>query len=198
LEQHETAYNRLRQHVERRIAISDSGFEVLRTFYSPRKIKKKEALVMAGEVCHEQAYIVTGCMRSFLTDEKGNDHVIQFGFEDWYVGDMMSFITGKPADYTIEALEECDVLVFHRDQSDRLFESVPEMERYFRIMIQHAFVAMQGRLISTMSQSAETRYLNLLEKFPGIELRIAQHHIAAYLGITPEALSRVRRKRMGK
>lgn len=178
--------------------MSDDEFQQLRAFYQPRNLRKKEVLVQAGEICNEQAYISSGCMRSFLTDDRGNEHVIQFGFEDWYVGDMMSFITAKPADYTIEALEDCVVLVFHRDQSDELYARFPRMERYFRIMIQHAFVAMQGRLISTMSQSAETRYLNLLEKFPKIELRVAQHHIASYLGITPEALSRVRRKLLNK
>jgi CRP-like cAMP-binding protein len=133
-----------------------------------------------------------------LTDDRGVEHVIQFGFEDWYIGDMMSFITGKPADYTIEALEDCRLLVIDRSVSDQLYEEFPQMERYFRIMIQHAFVAMQARIVSTMSQSAETRYLGLIGKFPGIELRVAQHHIASYLGITPEALSRIRRKILKK
>jgi CRP-like cAMP-binding protein len=187
-----------RKHIEKRIPITDEEFNTLLTLVKPLSLKKKEALVLAGELCEYQGYIVKGCMRSYLTDQKGTEHVIQFGFEDWYIGDMMSFLTGKPADYTVEALEDCELIVFHRNQADELYEKLPGMERYFRIMIQNAFIAMQARLISTMSQSAEQRYLALLEKFPKIELRIAQHHIASYLGITPEALSRIRRKLVQK
>jgi len=183
-----------RQHIERRLVITDEEFETLLQFVTPRVIKKKETLVRAGEVCHDQAYIVKGCMRAFLSDERGVEHVIQFGFEDWYIGDMASFLTGGPADYTIEALEDCELLVIKRDETDALYEALPKLERYFRIMIQQAFIAMQARIVSIMSQSAEARYLQLIEKYPKLELRVAQHHIASYLGITPEALSRIRRK----
>ncbi len=188
----------LRAHINKRIAFSDEEFATYLTFLRPRFLKKKEFLVRAGEVCEEQAYIVRGCMRAFLTDEKGDEHVIQFGFDDWYIGDMMSFLTGKPADYSIEAIEDCELLVFSRESMEDLYQQLPKLERYFRIMIQHAFIAMQHRIVSTMSQSAEQRYLGLIQKYPGLELRVAQHHIASYLGITPEALSRIRKKLLHK
>lgn len=184
----------LRRHIEKRIPITDEDFEILMGFVTPLSLHRKQTLVKSGDVCDFQGYIVKGCMRQFLTDEHGDEHIVQFGFEDWYIGDMMSFLTGQPADYTVEALEDCELLVFQRDRQDELYEKLPGLERYFRIMIQHAFVASQQRLVSIMRDSAEERYVALTRKYSGLELRVAQHHIASFLGISPEALSRIRKK----
>ena len=129
----------------------------------------------------------------FHADEKGHEHVVLFGFEDWWTGDIMSFVTGQPADYSIEALEETEMIMMDRDDMEWMYAQIPKLERFFRILIQNAFVASQQRMIANMSKTAEERYLMLIKKFPQIELRVTQHHIASYLGITPEALSRTKK-----
>jgi CRP-like cAMP-binding protein len=186
-------YENLRKHLERRISLRDDEFEMISKKFIIKKFKKKEIIAKAGEVCQYQGYINFGCTRTFYTDEKGHEHVVQLGFEDWWLGDLMSFITGGPADYTIEALEDSELFMFDRCDMEFLYASVPKLERSFRILIQNALVALQHRMIANMSRSAEQRYTELITKYPQLELRIAQHHIASYLGITPEALSRIKK-----
>jgi CRP-like cAMP-binding protein len=186
-------FDNLRKHLERRISISNAEFDFITKKINVKTFKKKEVISAAGEVCKYQYYVNKGCFRMYYTDDKAHEHVVQIGFEDWWAGDIMSFVTGQPADYTIEALEECELFLFDRQDMEWLYAQVPNLERSFRILVQNALVASQLRMISNMSKSAEERYLNLVKKYPHMELRVAQHHIASYLGITPEALSRVKK-----
>ncbi len=183
----------LRANIDKRIQVSDQEWEGLLSVMKPRQLKKKELLLKAGEVCEYNSFILKGCMRTFFTDEKGHEHIFQLGFEDWWASDLMSFVTGEPAHYSIEALEETELLQMHLEDYDKLLLRFPIYERFFRILMQNAYVAGQRRMIDSMSYSAERRYLELVKKYPTMEMRVAQHHIASYLGITPEALSRIKR-----
>jgi len=188
-----SALHQLFAHLQKRVAISEEQFSLLAKHALPMHLKKKETFLSAGEVGKYQGYIVNGCMRAFFTDDKAHEHVVQLAFEDWWIADIASFYTGAPASYTIEALEDTDLLVFDRANIDELFDQVPSLERHFRVLIQNAYIQLQARMLSNMSQSAEERYLSLTKKYPHLELRVAQHHIASFLGITPEALSRIRK-----
>jgi len=183
----------LKAHISKRIDITDEEWNEYISLFTFRQLKKKEILMKAGELCTFQVYITKGCLRTFFTDVKDHDHAMQFGFEDWWAGDLLAFITERPAYYTVEALEESEVLIIEKADMMAFFNRNLKFERYFRILIQSAYVASQQRIIATMSQSAEERYLDLVKKYPHLEMRIAQHHIASYLGITPEALSRIKR-----
>lgn len=183
----------LRAHIAKRINITDSEWKEYFSLFTQRHLKKKEFLMKAGDMCTTQAYIVKGFLRTYYTDSRDHDHTMQLGFEDWWAGDLMAFITEKPAHYSVEALEETDVLLIEKADMMAFFDRNLKFEKYFRILIQSAYVASQQRIIATMSQSAEERYLDLIKKYPNLELRVAQHHIASYLGITPEALSRIKR-----
>ncbi|MFZ4784931.1 MAG: Crp/Fnr family transcriptional regulator [Flavobacteriales bacterium] len=191
-------FENLRRHLDSRVSISDSDFELITQKIKVKRFKKKEMIARANEVADYQGYINSGSVRMFFTDDKGHEHVVQLSFEDWWTGDIMSFVTGQPADYSIEALEESELFLFQRDDMETLYHAVPQLERSFRILTQNALVAMQQRMVANMSKSAEERYLNLIKKFPHLELRIAQHHIASFLGITPEALSRIKKSLIDK
>ncbi|MBX7050865.1 MAG: Crp/Fnr family transcriptional regulator [Flavobacteriales bacterium] len=183
----------LKANITKRINVTDAEWKGLMDIMHPLKIKKREFLLKAGDVCEFNAFIVKGCLRTFFTDDKGHEHIFQIGFEDWWASDLSSFVTGEPANYSIEALEDCELLQMHRDDYDKLFLNYPVYERFFRILTQRAYVAGQQRMIDSMSYNAERRYLELVKKYPNMEMRVAQHHIASYLGITPEALSRIKR-----
>lgn len=183
----------LKSNITKRIQISDDEWKGLLTIMQPLKLKKRDFLLKAGDVCEYNTFIVKGCLRTFFTDDKGHEHIFQIGFEDWWASDLSSFVTGDPANYSIEALEDCELLQMHRDDYDKLLLSFPIYERFFRILMQRAYVAAQQRMIDSMSYNAERRYLELVKKYPNMEMRVAQHHIASYLGITPEALSRIKR-----
>ncbi|MEZ4799283.1 MAG: Crp/Fnr family transcriptional regulator [Flavobacteriales bacterium] len=191
-------FENLKNHLLKRIILRDDEFEKISQKITVKKFKKRDIIAQAGEVHQYQSYINSGCIRMFFSDEKGHEHVVQLGFEDWWTGDMMSFVTGQPADYTIEALEDTELFMFDRCDMEWLYANVPKLERSFRILVQNALVALQHRMIANMSRSAEQRYLELIHKFPQLELRVAQHHIASYLGITPEALSRIKKNILNK
>jgi CRP-like cAMP-binding protein len=178
----------IRQH----ISISKEDFEFCKTLFIPKKLRKKQYLLQEGDVCKYTSFVEKGMLRTFTVDEKGNEPILQFSMEGWWIADIYSFLTDEPSPYNIEALEECELLLITRPSWDILLEKVPAFERYFRILIQNNLIATQRRLMSSLSETAEEKYTKLINNFPGCIQRVPQHMIASYLGITPETLSRIR------
>ncbi len=184
----------IRKNIERHIELSDAEFSHFMTFLSSRKLLKRQFLVQEGDYTKHSYYVVKGCVRAFKVDDSGKEHVIQFALEDWWVGDMAALSTQTPARLNIECMENCEVLQIGYDDQERLYVELPKFERFFRIIIQKSLVATQNRLLSVMSQPAYDRYIEFMERYPQIVQRVANHHIASYLGITPESLSRLRKE----
>jgi CRP-like cAMP-binding protein len=113
---------------------------------------------------------------------------------DWWIGDLYSFLTQTPAIYYIDALEDTEILQISKHDLDTLFQHVPKFERFYRMVFQNALIAQRQRINQNLSFTAEQRYLNFIDKYPEMEQRISQKHVAAFLGITPEFLSMIRRK----
>jgi CRP-like cAMP-binding protein len=183
----------LRAHIQKQIAISNIEFEAFFRVMERKFFKKREVLLQAGENSEFYYFVIKGCLRTFTTDERGHEHIFHLAFEDWWAADLFSFVTGDPAFFTIEAIEDTEVLVIHRDDYEALLTTYPKFERFFRLLMQKAYVASQKRTMDIMSKSAERRYVDLVKSYPQMELRVAQHYIASFLGITPEALSRIKR-----
>jgi CRP-like cAMP-binding protein len=178
------------KHVE----LTETEQAILLSLMEPRTFARKELLLSQGEICRAETFILKGCVRMFSTDANGVEHTQLFGTEDWWVGDLYSFLTGTPSIYTIAALEETHVLQITPPDLEKLYTQVPKAERFFRIIIQNAFIAQQQRIDQNLALTGEERYLRFTEKFPQLEQRVPQKQIASYLGITPEFLSMIRRK----
>lgn len=163
-----------------------------------RRLKKKEFLLRAGEVCRHEGFVLEGCLRNYYLDDKGAEHILQFSVEDWWTSDLYSLLTQSPATQYIDALEDSVVALLEKDDLERLYREVPAFERFFRIMLQNAFVAQQQRILQNIGSTGEERYLAFRKKYPALEQRLPQHQIAAYLGITPEFLSKIRGKLAGR
>jgi CRP-like cAMP-binding protein len=191
-------YSLLIKHLSRHISLTDEEVILLTTAFKPRHLKKKAFLLHQGEVSRQETFVTRGCLRAFYVNEKGEEHIAQFAVEDWWIGDMYSFLTATPSTLHIEALEDCELLQIDRQGLEDLYLKLPKMERFFRIIIQNAFIASQRRVLSAMSQTADERYLDFIRKYPNIEQRVSQYQIASYLGVTPEFLSRIRKKFAGK
>ena len=185
-------FDLFKTHVAARTGLTDAEFPQCTAMMIPRRIRKGQALIEAGEPDRYLAFVTAGCLRAFSVDEKGEEHVVQFALEEWWISDLYSFLTGKPAQLTIEALEDSDVLLIDANAYEKLCTTVPAFERYFRILLQNNYIATHRRLLASISMSAEERYLQLIAEYPPIIQRVALRHIASYLGITPEALSRIR------
>ena len=182
----------LQKKINETINISDAEFEFAKTLFIPKKLRKKRFLLHDGDPCIYTIFVEKGLLRTFRIDDKGNEHILQFGMQGWWVADLFSFLTGEDSEYNIEALEDSELLLITKPSWDRLLLEVPAFEHYFRILIQNNLIATQRRLMGTMSTTAEERYNKLLQEFPDIAQRVPQHMIASYIGVTRETLSRLR------
>ena len=180
--------------INEKVQLTTEEEQICKTFFQSKKLRKKQFLLQQDEVSKYTAFVEKGVLRSYTTDEKGYEHIVQFAFEGWWVADMYSFLTGEPSSYNIDALEESDLLLLTKQANEELLTTVPKMERYFRILTQNALIAMQRRLVSSLSMSAEEKYTRLLSSYPDISQKVPQHMLASYLGITPETLSRIRKQ----
>jgi CRP-like cAMP-binding protein len=182
----------LLQSIREKISVSNEEFDFCKTLFIPKKLRKRQYLLQEGDICRYTAFVEKGMLRTFTVDEKGNEPILQFSMEGWWIADLYSFLTEEPSPYNIEALEDCELLLINKENWEILLAKVPAFERYFRILIQNNLIATQRRLMSSLSESAEEKYTKLIHNFPGCIQRVPQHMIASYLGITPETLSRIR------
>ena len=180
--------------IGQKVLLRPNDLEMLKPHFIPRKVRKRQYILNAGDVCHYITFVEKGLLRSFTVDDDGHEHVVQFASEGGWISDVGSFVSGKDALYNIEALEDSQVLNLTRQSMEELLEKLPVMERFFRLLMQNNIVALQRRVIAYMSLSAEEKYLKLMEVAPDIMNRASQQHIASYLSVTPETLSRIRRK----
>ena len=174
------------------VTLTGEESEYCRSRFVPKKLRKRQYLLQEGDVCRYTVFVEKGLLRSYTVDEKGSEHILQFAFEGWWMADLYSFFTNEPSPYHMDALEDSELLMIDRESWDDLLEHVPVMERYFRILIQNNLIATQRRLMGTMSETAEEKYLKLTQNFPEFIQRVPQHMIASYLGMTRETLSRTR------
>lgn len=184
--------------VSRHIVLDAREQEFFVSLLVHRKVKRKQFLLRAGEVCRNENFIVKGCIRQYTLDEEGQEHVISFGVEDWWINDVYSYLTQQPSPYYVDALEDTEVLQLSRDKMELLYTEVPKFERFFRIMLQNAIIRYHHRINQNLSMSARERYLDFISQCPSIEQRLSQKQIASYLGITPVFLSMLRRELAGK
>ncbi len=157
-----------------------------------RTYLKGQYIVQEGDICNTQNYILSGMVRTYYLDRSGTEYIIAFGQEHWWAGDLGSFITQTPADFNVQCLENTTVVQIPKDQLEDLYLKIPKIERFFRLIIQSAYVSAQKRIVRNFSLSAKERYLLFVAEYPTIVQRVPQYMIASYLGITKEFLSNLR------
>lgn len=188
-------YNRnLIEHVEKHVTLSQEEKELLASFLKTRRILKRQYLLQADTVCQYESFVVEGCLRMFYVDDKGLEHTLTFAIEDWWITDLESFLQRTASVYHIVALENSIVLQLDGASLAILYEKIPAIERYFRILHQNAFIAQSKRILQNISFNGEEKYKSFLAMYPQWHQRIPQKHIASYLGITPVFLSQIRKQ----
>jgi CRP-like cAMP-binding protein len=188
----EETFQSINQHVSKTCAFTEAELKLFNSFLEVRTVKKKTFLLQQGEVCDFEAYINKGCIRSYYINENGFEVILQFAIEDWWVSDIASFHEEQPSNQFIETLEDCELLVLTREAKEELLQQLPKFERLFRLMVQRNLASLQHRLMNTISMNAEEKYLDFSKRYPTIAQRVPQLHIASFLGMSAEFLSKVR------
>lgn len=181
-------------HMRQLVSLSDEEAEIISSAFKEKQLKKKEYLLKKGDSSHYMRFISSGCLKVFNIDIDGNERILQFGVNGWWVNDLYGYLTGQPSSYFIQAITNSTVLQVHKNVLDQLFDQIPSLDRFWRIKIQNAYIALQERTMNLMRESAEERYARFISQYRDMEQSIPQYMIASYLGVTPEHLSAIRKK----
>lgn len=182
---------------ERHIALDEKEKLFIRSVLIPARLRQGEFVETVGKITSNFIYVNSGCLMTYFTDADGTDHVIQFAMAGWWTGDLHSFTKQEPSIYSTRALADSEVFYLPKGDMEMLLQKFPKLERYFRILFQNSIVSHQYRLIQNLSVTADQRYENFSKRYPSLEQYVPLKYIASYLGITPEFLSKIRRKRSG-
>ena len=190
--------NLLKQNIAGHISLSEKDMEVFCNLFQHKSIKKKNFLLSEGDVCRFEGFVTKGLFRVYHIDQNGFNQILYFAVENWWFTDIDSFTNGTPSQLYIEALEDSEMLLISKKDKEFAYINLPAIEKLFRVMTQKTHVAMQRRMIDSLSKTADQRYLDFIEKYPQIAQRLSNLQIAAYLGISHEFLSKIRRKISGR
>lgn len=182
------------KNISKNISLTAQEQDFFTSQLTTKNIKAKQFLLKAGEVCKESAFITSGCLRGYTVDKDGFEHILTFAPQDWWIGDMYSMLSQKPGNLNIEAMVDTEVTLLSKKNQELLYNEVPKFERFFRIVTEKSLVAYQQRLMDNLSLTAQERYLKFCTTYPAIINTIPQKQVAAYIGVTPEFLSKLKAK----
>lgn len=184
-----------KNHLEKFIKIDESEFSDILSFFEIKSVKKKENLLVEGQICKSHYFVLNGCLRKFFINGKGIEQTTEFAIENWWITDNFAYERGLSTEFYIQAVEKSEILVIGREAQEKLLIEFPKMERYFRFVYQRAYAATQMRLKYLYDFSKEEFYEHLCNGHPEFVQRIPQYLVASFLGFTPEYLSEIRNKK---
>lgn len=188
----------LLDYFDKLIPLNAEEKRIVADLFKPRLYRKRQYVLQEGDVCNQFNFVVRGCLRLYKVDDNGNIHIIQFAAENWWLMDIGSFHQKTASELNIDALEDTMVLRISYDNLISLYQQCPKFDRIFRVLIEKSFVSLQNRLLQNISSTAEERYLSFAQSYSHLTNRLPQTQIAAFLGVTPEFLSRLRNRKTKK
>ncbi|SKB44893.1 cAMP-binding domain of CRP or a regulatory subunit of cAMP-dependent protein kinases [Parapedobacter luteus] len=188
-------FDPLKTHINKFAQISDDEFQRISTYFQHRILKKKENLLVEGQVCRANYFVLNGILRKFFINDKGVEQTTEFAIENWWMTETFSYLNKEPTPFYIQAVQQTDVLVIQQAGYDNLLQEHPVMERYFRCIYQKAYAAAQMRIKFIYEHSREELYHHFRKNQPEFLQRVPQYLVASYLGFTPEYLSEIRKKK---
>ncbi|OCA73408.1 Crp/Fnr family transcriptional regulator [Chryseobacterium arthrosphaerae] len=184
-------YEGIVNHISQYVLLSDQEKELFCSALVYRKFRRKQYLLQEGNICTYDSFVIKGCLRQYEVSENGRENTVQFAFENWWISDWYSMMHAQPSVYNIEAIENTEVLMIEKNRLEQLFIEIPALESYFRQIFLSAFISLQKRILF-QQKPAEERYQEFARSYGWFEQRLSQQHIASFLGITRETLSRLK------
>ena len=187
-------FETLLAYLQQRVTLTVEEINLLESVFIPMHLEKGEYLLREGEIPKYGAFVAKGCLRSYVVDNKGKEHIVQFAPENWWLSDTNSMLHRTPTLFFMDALEPSDLLLLDVPSHQKLVQLSPGYAASFQAGFQKHAASKDRRIIATLTADAEERFQNFLDVYPTIAQRVPQHMLASYLGVTPETLSRIRKK----
>ena len=179
-------------YINKYVLLTKEEEAILFSKVSYRKYLKGQYIVQQGDVCKYSGFVISGCTRTFYINDEGQEHIVMFSIENWWASEIGSFVTQTPSDYNVQCIENTELIQLSYIEQEELFIEIPKLERFFRLVLEKAFVASQKRIVRNFSLTAKEQYLHFKKLYPKLEQRIPQYMVASYLGITKEFLSKIK------
>ncbi|KAF2506467.1 Crp/Fnr family transcriptional regulator [Flavobacterium foetidum] len=185
-------HHELIEHIQKFVSLDDSEIEMMESTLQKSNIKKKTHVLQEGQICNSMYFIVKGCMRQYIINPKGTEQTLQFGVENWWITDYLSYHNHSPSHFYIQAVENSEVIALDKNTLESLLVQIPKLEKYFRVVAQKAFGAAQMRIKFLFTMSAEERYNHFKNQQPDFVQRVPQYMLASYLDFSAEFMSKIR------
>ena len=191
-------YSSILNNIGRYVNLTEDEKQKFISIIQISRVKKKQFIIQPGFVCQNRTYIVEGAFRVYYLDDDGKEHTVSIGVEDWFVTDFHSYINQAPAANFAEALEDSLIFQMRYEDIEPLCKEIHSLSEYFRLTTEKAFAFSRRRVVASISMTAEQRYDEYFAKYPHIINRVPQYVLASYLGMTPEFLSKIRKRKLSK
>jgi CRP-like cAMP-binding protein len=185
----------LRKYIQKTVPLDPAEEDLFVSKFKIKKIVKRQFIVQPGFVAEHRNFVLQGALRTYVVGDEGQDHTITFAIDEWWITDYPSYIFQKPATMFVVALEDSTLLQIAFKDEQFLKAANPKFETFFRKMAERSTAYMQMRIVSNLTQDAEERYQEFLDKYPMIVQKVPQYALASYLGMTTEFLSKIRNKK---
>lgn len=186
------------QNIQKYVLLSLEEQQLVHSVVEIKSYPAKTILQQAGTVSNQTYFVLSGVLRSFSVKDNIHEQILHFACEGWWMADMYSYISQKPGNLFIEVLEDATLVILTKDSQEVLYQKLPKLERFFRILAENSLVTHQERLLDNLSLSAEERFEKMCKKYPTLIQQVAQKHLASYLGVTPEFFSKMKAKILRK
>ncbi|NVM62504.1 CRP-like cAMP-binding protein [Mucilaginibacter sp. SG538B] len=191
-------FEQFKEYIGQKATLTEADYAKIEAVCIFKKLRKKQYLLQEGDVWKYNAFITKGLVRFYSVDENGRENIVSFAKENWWTGDRASLLTGEPSKNNIDAIEDTELILITKTNFDRLCRDIPAFNDMVNAILNKSFITSQNRIHSAIAFTAEQKYLDFVQKYPDLSLRVPQAMIASYLGITPETLSRVRKETVKK
>lgn len=181
-------HEKLRQHIERVVPLTDDEFAFVSTHFTTKRFKKHQFIIQEGDAVKYHYFVISGLLKLVYT---GKPHIVSFAMEDWWESDFYAYYTQTEATMSLECIEDTEVLCLALDDYKKLCDDLQKMERFFLQKANFGFLAAQKRIISSLTSNSKERYEQLLKQYPLLIQRVPKRLLAAYLGVSRETLSRL-------
>ena len=186
------------QNIAKHVSLTPEEEALFLSKTETKQFKSKTILLSSGQIANCTYFVNSGILRSFNINDNIIEHVLHFACEGWWIGDMYSYISEKPGNLFIEVLEDAELVLITKENHQQLYQEIPKLERFFRILAENSLVAHQERLMDNLSLTAEERFEKMCKKYPTLIQKVPQKHLASYIGVTPEFFSKMKARLLKK